>query len=588
MKNRMKKLIPVMLAAIVFAGNLVGTTQVQASEIESRTLDIYDAEVPAVEENTSSDGMRGAAQVPSAYHNTTAELHALYPATRSQGNYNTCWAFSGVGLAEFDLITDDKVADKSIDLSELQAAYFTYHSVDDAFGGMLADDVSLLSGNYMSCGGNMYYLSRALMQWKGLVRESDAPYTNVTRTISDSLAYQKDVAHLQNVYLMNIHKNPSSVKKAIIAHGAASIGFTAVDKNVYDQMVYYGPEGGMVATYRCDKKATVDHQAIVVGWDDNFPASAFKYPAKKNGAWLVRNSWSDLSDNSYYSYFWMSYEDASLEDASWVFDFEPGDNYDYNYQYDGAVYAYKVKSYPKEANVFLVKGSANQQLRAVSISMMQDANVPYTIKIYTNIASAKKPTSGILAAKVTGKTSYAGVYTIPLKKAVSIPKGTKYAVVVEFNKKNKGVDMECSGKNQHLSITAFSDYGQSFVYSNGSWRDLADLAEYTGIGNLCIKAYTDKTGTSIGKVKSVRAKAGKTSMRISWSKVASAKTYEVYRATSEKGTYKKVAIVKGKHYTDKKLSKGKTYYYKVRACKTNGKKSVAGALSDVKKATTKR
>ena len=156
MKNRMKKLIPVMLAAIVFAGNLAGTTQVQASEIESRTLDIYDAEVPAVEENTSSDGMRGAAQVPSAYHNTTAELHALYPATRSQGNYNTCWVFSGVGLAEFDLITDDKVADKSIDLSELQAAYFTYHSVDDAFGGMLADDVSLLSGNYMSSGGNMY------------------------------------------------------------------------------------------------------------------------------------------------------------------------------------------------------------------------------------------------------------------------------------------------------------------------------------------------------------------------------------------------------------------------------------------------
>ena len=55
MKNRMKKLIPVMLAAIVFAGNLVGTTQVQASEIESRTLDIYDADVPAVEERSSSD-----------------------------------------------------------------------------------------------------------------------------------------------------------------------------------------------------------------------------------------------------------------------------------------------------------------------------------------------------------------------------------------------------------------------------------------------------------------------------------------------------------------------------------------------------
>ena len=220
--------------------------------------------------------------------------------------------------------------------------------------------------------------------------------------------------------------------------------------------------------------------------------------------------------------------------------------------------------------------------------MMQDNNVPYTIKVYTNLASGKKPTSGILATKVSGKTSYAGTYTIPLKKAVSLAKGTKYAVVVEFTQNNKGVDLECSGGNRYMKISAYCDYGQSFGYYNGSWRDLADLLEYKGIGNLCIKAYANKTGTSIGKVKTVHAKAGKTSTSLSWSSVKTAKTYEVYRATSEKGTYKKVATVKGKHYTDKKLSKGKTYYYKVRACKTQGTKSVAGALSGVKKVTTKR
>lgn len=606
MKKRKQRLLSAMLTAVMLAGTFAGTSQVQAKEVWYENLDIqvpqlpqnygsgdyvpsiHNTDVPQVTETELPDGLKGASSVPAAYHNTLAQMQALYPNVRSQGSYNTCWAFTGVGLAEFDLITDDKKADRSIDLSELQAAYFTYHPVDDAFGGLLGDDFTLNSGNYLTAGGNLDYLSRSLMQWKGLVKETDAPYTRPVNVMSDGLAFKKDVAHLQNVYVLNIHKNPAAVKKEIIKHGAAGIGLEAADKNVYDQMNYYEAEGGMVATYRCAKKKAINHAAMIVGWDDDFPASAFKYPAKKNGAWLVRNTWGNQTENSYYSYFWMSYEDAGLEDAAWIMDFEPADNYDYNYQYDGAGYAYKACTFEKEANVFKVKGTQNQQLEAVSLSMLDDANVSYTIKVYTNLSSGQRPTSGILAAKVKGKTSYAGVYTIPLKKAISIPKGTKYAVVVEFNQKNKGVDLECSGANADCKITAFSDFGQSFGYYKGKWRDLADLLEYKGVGNLCIKAYTNKTGTSIGKVKTVHAKAGKTSTSLSWSSVKTAKTYEVYRATSEKGTYKKVATVKGKHYTDKKLSKGKNYYYKVRACKTNGKKSVAGVLSGVKKVTTKR
>lgn len=599
-------MLSVMLAATLFAGTPVNILQVQAKDVWYEDINIeipqfpqtygsgdyvasvHETNVPQIEEQLITDGMKGAFAIPSAYHNTLAQLQTLYPQIRSQGKYNTCWAFTGVGLAEFDLITDDKVADKSIDLSELQAAYFTYHSVDDTFGGLLGDEFTLNLENYLTAGGNLDYLSRSLMQWKGLVKETDAPYTRPVNVMSDGLAFKKDVAHLQNVYVLNIHKNPAAVKKEIIKHGAAGIGLEAADKNVYDQMNYYEAEGGMVATYRCAKKKAINHAAMIVGWDDDFPASAFKYPAKKNGAWLVRNTWGNQTENSYYSYFWMSYEDAGLEDAAWIMDFEPADNYDYNYQYDGAGYAYKACTFEKEANVFTVKGTQNQQLEAVSLSMLDDANVSYTIKVYTNLSSGQRPTSGILAAKVKGKTSYAGVYTIPLKKAISIPNGTKYAVVVEFNQKNKGVDLECSGANADCKITAFSDFGQSFGYYKGKWRDLADLLEYKGVGNLCIKAYTNKTGTSVGKVKTVHAKAGKTSTSLSWSSVKTAKTYEVYRATSEKGTYKKVATVKGKHYTDKKLSKGKTYYYKVRACKTKGKKSVAGVLSGVKKVTTKR
>lgn len=60
------------------------------------------------------------------------------------------------------------------------------------------------------------------------------------------------------------------------------------------------------------------------------------------------------------------------------------------------------------------------------------------------------------------------------------------------------------------------------------------------------------------------------SLIVQWKKVSSCDRYEVYRATSKKGKYKKIATVKGKKkctYKDRKVKKGKKYYYKVKACK---------------------
>lgn len=65
----------------------------------------------------------------------------------------------------------------------------------------------------------------------------------------------------------------------------------------------------------------------------------------------------------------------------------------------------------------------------------------------------------------------------------------------------------------------------------------------------------------ISKVK----KASRTSAKISWNKVRGVKGYEVYRSSSKKGTYKKIATVKGSSYTNKKLKRNRSYYYKVRA-----------------------
>lgn len=56
---------------------------------------------------------------------------------------------------------------------------------------------------------------------------------------------------------------------------------------------------------------------------------------------------------------------------------------------------------------------------------------------------------------------------------------------------------------------------------------------------------------------------------ISWSKVTGADRYYIYRATSKNGTYKKYGSTTKTTYTNAKVTKGKYYYYKVKAVYDN-------------------
>ncbi|MBV7505096.1 S8 family serine peptidase [Bacillus sp. sid0103] len=81
---------------------------------------------------------------------------------------------------------------------------------------------------------------------------------------------------------------------------------------------------------------------------------------------------------------------------------------------------------------------------------------------------------------------------------------------------------------------------------------------------------------------SVKAdKASSTSIKVSWSKVSGASGYEVYRATSKSGSYTKVTTTTSGSYTNSKLTKGKTYYYKVRAYRTVSGSKVYSSYSSV-------
>lgn len=122
----------------------------------------------------------------------------------------------------------------------------------------------------------------------------------------------------------------------------------------------------------------------------------------------------------------------------------------------------------------------------------------------------------------------------------------------------------------------------------------------TGTGySFKVRAYTTKSGKTaysgyskavsakpaLSKVTGVKARnSAKNTVKVTWKKTEGATGYKVYRATKKKGKYQLVKTIsknKTVAYTNKKLKKGKKYYYKVRAYKKVGKKIVYGSYSSI-------
>ena len=94
------------------------------------------------------------------------------------------------------------------------------------------------------------------------------------------------------------------------------------------------------------------------------------------------------------------------------------------------------------------------------------------------------------------------------------------------------------------------------------------------------------TATKLSAPTSVKVKAGKKNATVSWKKDKSADSYTVYYSTKKNSGFKKLTVTKNSANV-KKLSSGKTYYFKVVANKKAGKAVVASDYSKLVSAKIK-
>lgn len=416
-----------------------------------------------------------------------------------QGDLGVCWAIAAASAAS------GSISDQfpQLSLSAMHTAWFCYHGSEE-------EEFAPLVKPYLA-GGNDSRAVGTLAAWKGPVTSDKAPFLGDQQPqLDESLRYTADF-HLQDAYYMPTgiysEKTNDSVPVEITKQLLMTVG--PVSTNYYSHgLTSYNPN--TYAVYNSVPRAS-DHAVLIVGWDDNFPKENFVSgnQPENDGAWLVRNSWgTDWGDDGY---FWLSYEDKTL-DCGNAYLLEEADNYANNYQYDTTGWSFSLATSAYNpttgtaANIFTAEG--DEQLEAVSF-YTTDVGTRYHISVYTGVEEGQ-PTSGTCAlSEQSGRENYAGYHTIELNQPVALEKGERFSIVVTFENPTYRMPIPiewCPMPSSNYVPVHMGNGGESYVLSNDTWYDVAGSTHGNDyyITNVCIKGFTNplpKSGSAISTVR---------------------------------------------------------------------------------------
>ncbi len=427
--------------------------------------------------------------LPASYDLRNVAGTSYVTAVRDQGAYGTCWAFAALGSVESNLIKNGEAA---LDLSERHHSWFGYTDENTGAGTFPAFTCNAPYTPYNK-GGDSWRSAALVARGTGPVLESDDPYSGLPGAATSRAARVR----VRDVLYLPIRNGSSytiaTTKQALMTYGALSI---AVHMAVQDPDSWNSATNALyVASGGFDD---LDHQVLVVGWDDAFPKENFgrNIPAS-DGAWLIKNSWGSAWGNA--GYFWLSYEDAPLNTSEVVaYVSEPVAHAATIYQYDPLGWVGQMgvpgSSTAWFANIFTA--AASEPITEVAFYAAAP-DTAYEIDFYTGVM-AGDPVLGtrVAGSRTTGTLAVPGYRTVTLTRPVSLAAGQRFSVVVKLTTPGFDAPIPVEYPVADYSDKATAAAGQSFISVTGAGGDWDDLTVIAENGNVCLKAFSGTGSTT--------------------------------------------------------------------------------------------
>lgn len=352
---------------------------------------------------------------------------AITPEVQTQQG-GTCWAYAAVTAIDYTYQYENGTA-TGLDPISLTDAIFT---ADGEEGIFLTDGIEPRDAggngqmvmNFMSKGYEGYYLT-------------------------ESIEYE-DADMLD-------------IKNAIMEYGAMSANISAYETH------FINTRG--TTTFIADRYSGTDHDIVLVGWNDEFPADAFAVEASQNGAWLAQNSYSDRWGDG--GFFWISYDTPFTAMRTYKL------STDYSDALSHCVIA--TSAWDPDTSVAADRFTESGTLEAVG-TYICEADSDITITVYTEDFAEELYTT-------SAHFDLPGYYTVELESPVAV---NGFVVAIDYS-----CPIPCEGRStfirdRHYEVS--SEEGQSFVYYRDEWIDVTEsdrmrsLNTYDPINNFFIVA----------------------------------------------------------------------------------------------------
>ena len=385
------------------------------------------------------------------------------PTVRNQGSLGTCWALTAAEAVESALLPQTRLV-------------------------LSADHISLQNGFDIAQdeGGDYSMIMSYMADFKGPVTEEEDPYGD-----GSSPQELKAAVHVGEMRLLE-GMSADRIRHMIYRFGAVQTSLS-MDRTRTDQgrSFYYNEK---TCSYYDPVTEPLNHDVLVLGWDDTYSKKHFRVQPAHDGAWICQNSWGAGFGRD--GIFYVSYEDANLfrkggiaytdvrtaEDADHVLETDSlGWQARQGYGYESAWFA----------GVF--ETDSPQMLEAAGLYAVGPATTWRMVLVENfqgpdSLSEAADGKNGILLG--CGWIENPGFYTLRLRWPLSLPAGKRFAVVVFVDTPGTGRPVAVETRKDRYTDTVSLDGRESYISRDGASWERTQTAYRT---NACLKLYTSDT-----------------------------------------------------------------------------------------------